>query len=98
MYRALTEMYIVLQGNTKSKTKVKQMTAEKIDNKPQQNDLKQYLLTYFKGVKAEWGKVSWPTRQQVITETGIVLVVVSFFTVVVYIMDLIFKFLLGLIK
>jgi preprotein translocase subunit SecE len=91
-------MYIVLQGNTKSKTKVKQMTAEKIDNKPQQNDLKQYLLTYFKGVKAEWGKVSWPTRQQVITETGIVLVVVSFFTVVVYIMDLIFKFLLGLIK
>ncbi len=74
------------------------MTAEKIDNKPQQNDLKQSLLTYFKGVKAEWGKVSWPTRQQVITETGIVLVVVSFFTVVVYIMDLIFKFLLGLIK
>ncbi len=73
------------------------MTAEKTENK-QNQDFKQALITYFKGVKAEWGKVSWPTRQQVIAETGIVLAVVTFFTVVVYLMDIIFKFLLGLIK
>ena len=75
------------------------MTAEKTEkNQNQQQDLKQALITYFKGVKAEWGKVSWPVRQQVIAETGIVLAVVAFFTVVVYLMDIIFKFLLGLIK
>lgn len=61
-------------------------------------DFKESIVTYFRGVKAEWGKVSWPTRRQVIVETGIVLAVVTFFTVVVYLMDIIFKGLLGLIK
>lgn len=75
--------------------KGKKMTAE---NQNQQTDFKQMVITYFKGVKAEWGKVSWPQRQQVIVETGIVLAVVAFFTVVVYLMDILFKFLLGLIK
>ena len=64
----------------------------------QNSDFKESPITYFKGVKAEWGKVSWPTKNQVIVETGIVLAVVTFFTVVVYIMDIIFKWLLGLIK
>ena len=71
------------------------MTAEKQN---QQTDFKQTVITYFKGVKSEWGKISWPTRQQVIAETGIVLAVVAFFTIIVYLMDIIFKFLLGLIK
>lgn len=61
-------------------------------------DFKQEMITYFKGVKAEWGKVSWPTKQQVIVETGIVLAVVIFFTLVVYFMDIILKALLDLIK
>ena len=71
------------------------MSAEK---QKQKSDIKQEVVTYFKGVKNEWSKVSWPTRQQVIAETGIVLAVVAFFTIVVYIMDIAFKFLLGLIK
>ena len=70
-------------------------TAEKT---PQNTDFKESVVTYFKGVKAEWGKVSWPTKKQVIVETGIVLAVVTFFTIVVYLMDIIFKGLLGLIK
>ena len=56
------------------------------------------MITYFRGVKAEWSKVSWTTRKQVGVETVIVLVVVSFFSLVVYFMDIIFKALLGLIK
>ncbi len=68
------------------------------DKNNQNNDFKQAMITYFKGVKTEWSKVSWPTRKQVIVETGIVLVVVIFFTLVVYFMDIIFKALLGLIK
>ena len=73
------------------------MTAEKVQQK-EKSDIKTSLTTYFKGVKAEWSKVSWPTRQQVIAETGIVLLVVVFFTLVVYFMDIIFKALLSLIK
>ena len=68
-----------------------------MSNENTQN-LKDKLTTYFKGVKTEWGKVSWPTRKQVGVETVIVLVVVIFFTLVVYFMDIIFKGLLGLIK
>ena len=63
-----------------------------------QKDFKQKVITYFKGVKNEWSKVSWPTRKQVLVETVIVLIVVAFFTLVVYFMDIIFKALLGLIK
>ena len=63
-----------------------------------QKDFKQKITTYFKGVKTEWGKVSWPTKKQVLVETVVVLVVVIFFTLVVYFMDIIFKALLGLIK
>ena len=77
------------------KRKKKMTTAEKTTDK---SDFKESIVTYFKGVKAEWGKVSWPTKNQVIVETGIVLAVVTFFTVVIYLMDIIFKFLLGLIK
>ncbi len=61
-------------------------------------NFKEEMISYFKGVKAEWSKVSWPTKQQVIVETGIVLAVVVFFTLVVYFMDIIFKALLDLIK
>ena len=60
--------------------------------------LKQQITDYFLGVKSEWGKVSWPTRQQVLSETLVVLVVVIAFTTVVFTMDKIFIFLLGLIK
>jgi len=70
------------------------MASEKKSN----NNFKEEMITYFKGVKAEWSKVSWPTRQQVIVETGVVIAVVTFFTLVVYFMDIIFKALLGLIK
>ena len=38
-------------------------------------NFKKNIVTYFKGVKAEWSKVSWPTRKQVGVETVIVLVV-----------------------
>ena len=61
-------------------------------------NFKEEMISYFKGVKAEWGKVSWPTKRQVIVETGIVIVVVTFFTICVYFMDIVFKALLGLIK
>ena len=69
-----------------------------MSNENSKKDFKEKLITYFKGVKSEWSKVSWPTRKQVGVETVIVILVVAFFTIVVYFMDIIFKALLGLIK
>ena len=56
------------------------------------------VQTYFRGVRAEWGKISWPERKQVITETIFVVIIVFVFTVAIYLMDIIFKGLFGLIK
>ena len=56
------------------------------------------IKTYFKGVKTEWNKVSWPERRQVIFETFSVIVIVFGFTVAIYVIDLVFKGLLSLIK
>ncbi len=56
------------------------------------------IQTYLKGVRAEWGKIIWPERRQVIAETIFVIAIVFVFTVSVYLMDLIFKGLFGLIK
>jgi len=56
------------------------------------------VQTYFRGVRSEWGKISWPERKQVVTETIFVVVIVFVFTVAIYLMDIIFKGLFGLIK
>ena len=56
------------------------------------------IKSYFRGVRAEWGKISWPERRQVVAETLFVIAIVFVFTVAVYLMDIIFKGLLGLIK
>ena len=56
------------------------------------------IQTYFRGVKTEWGKINWPERRQVVTETVFVIAIVFVFTVAVYLMDIIFKVLLSLIK
>ncbi len=56
------------------------------------------IKKYFRGVRAEWGKITWPERRQVITETIFVIVIVTVFTVAIYAMDIIFKFLLGFIQ
>lgn len=61
------------------------------------NDTINNIKTYFKGVRAEWGKVNWPDRRQVIVETMFVVVIVFIFTVSIYLMDIIFKGLLGFI-
>ena len=62
-----------------------------------ENKFLQDISTYFKGVKAEWGKITWPEKNQVVVETIFVLAIVAAFTLFVYIIDLIFKFGLDLI-
>lgn len=55
------------------------------------------IKTYLKGVRAEWGKITWPERRQVFAETLFVVVIVFVFTVSVYLMDVLFKWALGFI-
>jgi|GEM_PF-2705703 len=54
------------------------------------------FLEYFKGVKAEWGKITWPDRKQVIVQTIVVLVVTAAFTIIIYGFDIVFQFLIDL--
>lgn len=55
------------------------------------------LVQYFKDARAELGRVTWPTREQVIEGTEAVLVFVIALTVVVYLYDLIFGQLVKLV-
>lgn len=55
------------------------------------------ITTYLKGVRAEWGKITWPERRQVFAETLFVVVIVFVFTVSVYLMDVFFKWILSFI-
>ena len=61
------------------------------------SDNKKPIVAYFKGVRAEWSKITWPEKMQVQGETFIVLIIVFVFTLAVYIMDIFFKWILGLI-
>ncbi len=56
------------------------------------------VQTYFRGVRTEWGKISWPEKRQVVTETVFVIIIVFVFTVAIYLMDIIFKGLFSLLK
>ncbi|MBR2386241.1 preprotein translocase subunit SecE [bacterium] len=59
--------------------------------------IKEQVVAFFKGIKSEWGKISWPQKPQIISETIIVAIVVIFFTIVIFLMDVIFKGILGII-
>lgn len=48
------------------------------------------LVQYFKDARAELGRVTWPSREQVIEGTQAVLVFVIGLSLVVYLYDLIF--------
>lgn len=49
------------------------------------------FITYLKGVKAEWGKITWPDSKQVIAQTIVVILVVTAFTIITFGLDIIFK-------
>ncbi len=64
----------------------------------EETSFKDSLLNYFKGVKAEWGKITWPPKQQVIGETIYVLFIVFVFTMFVLILDKAFGGIFHLLK
>lgn len=55
------------------------------------------IKMYLKGVRSEWGKINWPERRQVFAETLFVVIIVFVFTIMVYFLDIFFKWVLGFI-
>lgn len=49
------------------------------------------IKSYFKGVKIEWGKITWPEKKQVFVETLYVIAIVFVFTLFILLLDLIYK-------
>lgn len=49
--------------------------------------------TFLQEVRGEMRKISWPTRRQVITETGVVILVTTILTLLVMFLDWVFTFL-----
>ena len=49
------------------------------------------ILNYFKEVKVELGKVTWPTRKDLIQSTIVVLVAVGIATVYTGVLDFVFS-------
>ena len=60
-------------------------------------NVKNAIVSYFKGVKSEWGKITWPEKHQVVVETFFVVAIVFVFTVFIFVVDKIFEGLLSLI-
>ncbi len=53
---------------------------------------KKNIVAYFKGVRTEWGKITWPEKHQVIVETFFVVAIVFVFTVFIFITDKVLEF------
>jgi len=58
---------------------------------------KNAIVTYFRGVKTEWGKITWPEKNQVIVETFFVVVIVFVFTLFIFFADKVFEWLLSFV-
>jgi preprotein translocase subunit SecE len=46
---------------------------------------------FFKGTKEEFGKVVWPSRQQLISESAAVILMVSLSATLIYLVDQLFR-------
>lgn len=52
------------------------------------------LKNFFKGVRSEWGKITWPDRQQVVAETIYVIIIVTIFTTMILLIDSVLQWIL----
>jgi len=55
------------------------------------------LKQFFKNVKAEMIKVSWPTREELFSSTAVVLVSVGILAGFIYGIDLLYAFVIGMV-
>lgn len=79
--------------------KTAELKVAKKDKKPAEKKpgLFQRMLAYFKGMKSELKKVTWPTFRQVVKNTLVVIIVVVSSGVFVGLVDALFKLLANLL-
>jgi len=46
------------------------------------------IRNYFRGVRAEMRKVVWPSKEELINYTGVVILISAIISIVVYLLDL----------
>lgn len=51
------------------------------------SNAKNSIITYFRGVRTEWGKITWPEKHQVVVETFFVVAIVFIFTLFIFLAD-----------
>ena len=56
-------------------------------SKQKQGNVFQRMISYFKGVRQEFSKVVWPTRDELITDTVVVFATVIFFALAFWLVD-----------
>ncbi|MFN3368553.1 MAG: preprotein translocase subunit SecE [Thermus sp.] len=56
------------------------------------------IVRYFQEARAELARVTWPTREQVVEGTQAILVFTLVAMVVLGLYDLVFRFLIGLVR
>ena len=49
------------------------------------------LRSFFRGVKVEWGKIIWPTRNTIAKQTGAVVIVSVVLSAIIAILDYLMK-------
>ncbi len=49
---------------------------------------KEKLTTYIRGVKAETKKVIWPNKKELVSYTGVVILISAIVALIVYVIDL----------
>jgi len=56
------------------------------------------VVNYFRESRAELSRVTWPTRQEIVQSTEVILLVTVFFMVVLGLYDLVFRNLISFIS
>ena len=69
-------------SNTQASAKTQSQKSQKKEKKK-----KGGLLSYFRGVRQELSKVVWPTREELTTDTVVVIVTVVFFALAFWLVD-----------
>ncbi|GAB2984707.1 preprotein translocase subunit SecE [Amycolatopsis acidiphila] len=77
-------------GATKAEVKKGRATPKR-DRKEKKPSLVARLVRFAREVWAELRKVIWPTRNQMVTYTSVVLVFVAFMVALVYLLDFVFR-------
>jgi preprotein translocase subunit SecE len=87
-------MTVVAKNNDSQPVSKKKGKKAKVEDPSVGEQLKEY----FKGVRSEWHKITWPDKQQTWHETLIVIVVTLFVTLLIFFIDKILQFGVGLIS